>query len=90
MPTLQIATRMVQLATRKGGEVVTRLKEVRTERGFTQAQLADAARVSRPFMHDLEKGLRGARADTWERIAEILGCDVDQIIEAKNDPEDMK
>lgn len=69
---------------------MTRLKEVRTEKGFTQAQLADAARVSRPFMHDLEKGTRGARADTWERIAKILGVDVEQIIEAKDNQEESK
>lgn len=65
---------------------MNRIKEVRTEKGFTQAQLADAARVSRPFMHDLENGARGARADTWERLAEILGCDVSQINpEAQNE-----
>lgn len=67
---------------------MSRLKDVRTQRGLTQAQLADAARVSRPFMHDLEKGQRGARTDTWERIAEILGCDVEQIME-KDSPEDV-
>ena len=68
---------------KKGGEKLTRLKEGRTEKGFTQAQLADAARVSRPYMHDLENGLRGARSDTWERIAEILGCDVREIKEVE-------
>ena len=67
---------------------MTRLKDIRTQKGFTQAQLADAASVSRPFMHDLEKGLRGARTDTWERIAKVLGCDVSQIVESDSEGTD--
>ena len=60
---------------------MTKLREIRLESGIKQVELADAAQVSRPFMNDLEHGKRGARLDTWERIAAVLGCDVDSIVE---------
>lgn len=61
---------------------MTKLKRLRIEKGLTQAQVADAARISRPFVHDLEKGARGALMETWERIAEALECEVTDIMEA--------
>ena len=48
---------------------------------LSSATLADMAQVSRPFMYDLEKGSRGARLDTWKRIAYVLNCNVEDIIE---------
>lgn len=60
---------------------MTKLRERRLMSGFKQVAVADAAQVSRPFMHDLEHGKRGARLDTWERIAAVLGCDVEAIVE---------
>lgn len=62
---------------------MTKLKDKRIEKGLTPAQLADAAGVSRPYIHDLELGARGAKPDTWERIAAVLGCDVDEIEKRK-------
>lgn len=46
---------------------------------MSQADLAYQARLSAPFVCDLEAGRRGARVDTWERIASVLGCDVEDI-----------
>ena len=60
---------------------MTRLHEKRVESGLNMGQLADMAQVSRPFMFDLDKGNRGARLDTWERIAAILKCKATDIIE---------
>ena len=64
----------------KGGEPMTKLKEVRQAKGISQSHLADAALVSRPFMCDLEHDRRVARLDTWERIAGVLECDVTEIL----------
>ena len=69
---------------------MTKLMQVRQSRGVSQSELADAAGVSRPFMHDLENGKRNARQDTWERIANVLGCDVDEILHDKNEGEEVK
>lgn len=60
---------------------MTKLREKRSAAGLKMVEVADAAMVSRPFMSDLEHGKRGARLDTWERIAAILGCDVEAIVE---------
>ena len=61
---------------------MTKLKMKRREAGITQAELANRALVSAPFMCDLEAGKRTARQDTWERIANALGCDPADIIES--------
>lgn len=66
---------------------MTRLKEKRQETGMSQADLAYKARVSAPFMCDLEAGRRNARPDTWERIAGVLGCPIEDIIEMRADNE---
>ena len=60
---------------------MTKLREKRLQVGLASGELADMARVSRPYMHDLEKGARGARLDTWERIAGVLNCKVEEIVE---------
>lgn len=57
----------------------TKLKEMRMAQGWQQWQLAAAARVSRPYLHDLENGKRTARQGTWERLAQALQCDVEDI-----------
>lgn len=60
---------------------MTKLKAMRLQKGLMQGEIADAARVSRPFFYDLENGKRRARPDTWERIAAYIGCNVEDIIE---------
>jgi len=76
------------ISTLKGGDTVTRLREKRQENGMSQVDLACKAGVSAPFMCDLEAGRRGARQDTWERIADALGCPVEDITEAKVDSDE--
>lgn len=46
---------------------------------ISQKELAQAVGVSAPYIYDLENGNRGATAETWERIAEALGCTVEQV-----------
>lgn len=60
---------------------MTKLREKRLQVGIGSGQLADMVRVSRPFMCDLEKGSRGARIDTWERIAAALKCNLEDVVE---------
>ena len=64
---------------------MTKLKEARQEKGMSQVDLAYKVGVSAPFMCDLEAGRRGARPDTWKRIADALECTVDEIIGVKVD-----
>lgn len=43
---------------------------------MTQKELADACGLSQPYIVDLERGARGAKPETLERIAAALGVTV--------------
>ena len=58
---------------------MNRVLEIRKSLNITQQAIADAAGISRPFLVDIEKGRRGARPETWERIASVLGVTVDKL-----------
>lgn len=59
---------------------MNRIKEVRESKGFTQTFLAALAKVSQPYINDLENNRRGAKPDTMKRIADALGVDADDLI----------
>ena len=61
---------------------MNRIAEIRKEKGITQIELAARSGVSQPYIVDLEHGRRGASPDTWARIAEALGVQVDELREA--------
>ena len=56
-----------------------RIRELREERGLMQKELAIAANISRPYLHDLENNRRGAKPETLLRIAEALGVKVEEL-----------
>ncbi len=58
---------------------MNRIKEIREQRGMMQKELAEQAGISRPFLHDLENNHRGARQETYQRIAEVLKVSVDDL-----------
>ena len=58
------------------------IKLIREEKGIAMTKLAKDAEISTPYLFDLERGARGAKPETLERIA--LGCTVDDLI---NDPD---
>lgn len=58
---------------------MTRLQEIRKAARMTQVQLSQKAGVSQPYLHDLEKGNRNAKPETWERIASALNCTVEEL-----------
>lgn len=58
---------------------MNRIKEIRIQKGVTQKELALAVGVSCPYMHDLENNVRGARPETWQKIAFQLGVPVDAL-----------
>lgn len=55
------------------------VKRIREQRGINQKQLAEAANVSPPYLYDLENGNRNAKPETWQRIADALGCTVEEL-----------
>ena len=61
---------------------MNRIKAVREQLQITQTELANRAKISQPFLHDLEHNKRGARPETMQRIAESLGVTVDELEES--------
>ena len=64
---------------------MNRIKELREAKGLMQKELARLAHVSSPFLHDLEANHRGAKPETMKRIAEALGCTMEDILKEDND-----
>lgn len=62
---------------------MNKVREMRKQRGLKQKDVAQAAQISQPFLHDVEKGNRGATDFTWQRIADALGCKVSDIKDCK-------
>ena len=58
---------------------VNRIREIRKSKGVTQSSLAVLAKVSQPYLHDLELNRRGAKPETIMRIADALGVTVDEL-----------
>ena len=50
-----------------------KLREVRKAKGLTQEGLADAARLSRNYVNDVERGRRNVTIATVESLARALG-----------------
>lgn len=67
---------------------MNRIQEARKAAGMTQTELANAAGVSQPYIVDLERGARGAKPETWERIASALGVTVEELREVYTAPTD--
>lgn len=58
---------------------MNRIKAIRLEKEIMQKELAQAVGVSSAFMHDLENGNRNAKPSTMRKIAEALGCTVEEL-----------
>src|SRR3954454_24205609 len=57
-----------------------RIKQHRTERGWTQDVLAQKAGISKGFLSDVENGKRNISADTLLDIAKVLGLSLDYLM----------
>lgn len=59
---------------------MNRIKELRETKGINQKELSEMAGISRPFLCDLEKNRRGAKPETYQRIADALGVPVADLM----------
>lgn len=57
------------------------IKKIREFQRISQKNLAEAANVSQPYLHDLENNRRGAKPDTLMRIANALGVTASDLQE---------
>lgn len=56
------------------------LREWRAHRGLTQQRLADRVGLSKPFISEMERGVKGYSQDTLEALADALGCEPADLI----------
>ena len=61
-----------------------RLKSLRTGRGLTQEQLADATELSIESISNMERGIFGPRFDNLQKIASALNVDVMDLCDFRN------
>lgn len=62
-----------------GNELVNRLREERTRRNLTQAQLAELVGVSRKTINTVENGVFTPSTTLALRLARALGTTVEQL-----------
>lgn len=58
-----------------------RIRILRTERGWTQAMLADHAELTREHLSELENGHKEIGVRALEKIAQALGINLHQFFE---------
>ena len=66
-----------------------RIRDAREERGWTQEKLAEAARISKGFLSDLENNNRGVSAEYALRIADALGVSLDFLMRGEQGKEEI-
>lgn len=57
------------------------IKTTRNIRNITQNELADALGVNQTFISQLENGKRVPTLEMTERIADVLDCSIDRLLE---------
>ena len=59
----------------KGGETMINLKDIRTEKGLTQQELADECDVNRTTITNIENGIINPSVQLAKKLGKILGFD---------------
>ncbi len=56
------------------------IRRIREEKGLTQVYVADQAGISQVMLCQIEKGYKEPSIRTGKRIANILGCNLDDLL----------
>lgn len=72
------------------GNVHNRLKELRTQQGLSQQELARLARVTRQTIGGIEAGQYAASAHVALRLSRALGCRVEDLFWLPEEPEEIE
>ena len=62
-----------------------RLTEMRKKRNMTQAELARAVGIAQPSISDLENGNTKPAFETLVKLAQVLECSLDDLVDLKTD-----
>jgi putative transcriptional regulator len=66
--------------------ILNRVKELRSARGWTQEQLADAVGVSRQSINSIERDRYVPSLPLALTFSRVFGCPTDQIFTLSSDP----
>ena len=66
------------------------IKFIRTEKGLTQAVLAEKAGISIIFLSSIERGTKYPKADILARISKVLEVEVFELFKGDLVPSDCK
>ena len=64
--------------------ITIRIKELRTLRGWTQEQLAQAAGVSRQSINSIERNRYVPSLELALKFAQVFTCSTDEIFQLEN------
>ena len=56
------------------------LKEIRKQKKMTQREVAEACGTTQGAYNHWEIGIRSPKPETLRKIAEVLGCSVDELL----------
>ena len=61
-------------------DIASRLKKIRTSKGYSVYKLSQTSGVSETHIRDLERGDRNPSLDTIDRIAKIYGMSLSELL----------
>jgi len=64
----------------RGRDFVNRIKELREEKGFLQAQLAGMLGVSQATLSNWERSVHDPDKENITKLVEIFGCSIDYLL----------
>lgn len=64
----------------------TKIKEIRKQKGLTQKQLGDLCGIADSNIRKYENGKQNPKIETLQKIAEVLGCEIFDLIEVPFEP----
>jgi putative transcriptional regulator len=70
--------------------ILNRVKELRTTRGWTQEQLADAVGVSRQSINSIERDRYVPSLPLALSFARVFGCSTDEIFTLNGEPREAE
>ena len=74
-----MSTRSIMTGEEVRQTLAKNIKKLRALKGFSQAQLAEEADISLPFMSSIEQSSKWPYPDTLAQIATALGVDVSDL-----------
>lgn len=66
-----------------------KLKKIRTEKGITQEELANKVGVLNTSICNYEIGIREPNLETLKKLAEVLDCTVDELLEDEDESNNL-